>query len=298
MFQGAITAIVTPFKKDESLDLEALKRLVEFQIENNIDGIVPCGTTGESPTLEYDEHEAVVKTVIEAANGKSKVIAGAGSNSTKHAVELTKMAADLGADGTLHVSPYYNKPTQEGLFRHFSAVAKAADIPVVVYNIKGRTAVNIETPTLARLQKEHSNIVAVKEASGDINQMQDVLNTLPKKFDVLSGDDNMTFPLMKIGGKGVISVASNIVPDKIKQLTDYALKKKFNKTEELHNKLMPLFKGIFIETNPIPIKAALAMKGMIAESYRLPICEMQAENKEKLRKILEDLKVLEELRVA
>ncbi len=292
MFQGAITAIVTPFRKDESLDLAALRNLVDFQIKNRIDGIVPCGTTGESPTLEHEEHERVVKTVIDAANGRAKVIAGAGSNSTKHAVELTKLAADLGADATLHVSPYYNKPTQEGLFRHFSEVAKASDLPVIVYNIKGRTAVNVETPTLARLAKEHSNIAAVKEASGDISQMQDVLNTLPKSFDVLSGDDNMTFPLMKLGGRGVISVASNIAPDEIKQLTGYCLAKNFAKAEELHNRLMPLFKGIFAETNPIPIKAALAMKGMIAESYRLPMCEMQPENREKLKKILEELKII------
>ena len=292
MFQGAITAIVTPFRKDESLDLAALRSLVEFQIKNRIDGIVPCGTTGESPTLEHDEHEMVVKAVIDAANGRTKVIAGAGSNSTKHAVELTKLAADLGADATLHVSPYYNKPTQEGIFRHFSEVAKASDLPVIVYNIKGRTAVNVETPTLARLAKEHSNIVAVKEASGDINQMQDVLNTLPKSFDVLSGDDNMTLPLMKIGGMGVISVASNIAPDKIKQLADYCLAKNFAKAEELHNRLMPLFKGIFVETNPIPIKAALAMKGMIAEAYRLPMCEMRPENREKLKKTLEELKII------
>ena len=291
MFQGAITAIVTPFKKDESLDLGALKKLVEFQIKNKIDGIVPCGTTGESPTLEDDEHKRVVQTVIESAAGRAKVIAGAGSNSTKHAVELTKLASDLGADGTLHVCPYYNKPTQEGLYRHFREIAKAADIPVVVYNIKGRTAVNMETHTLARLAKEYSNIAAVKEASGDINQMQDVLNALPKNFNVLSGDDNMTFPLMKLGGKGVISVASNIIPLQIKQLVDYALAKNFSGAEELHNKLMPLFKGIFIETNPIPIKAALAMKGIIAEAYRLPMCEMQQDNKEKLKKILEDFSI-------
>lgn len=292
MFRGAITAIVTPFRVDGSLDLASLRGLVEFQIKNRIDGIVPCGTTGESPTLEHDEHKMVVKAVIDAADGRTKVIAGAGSNSTKHAVELTKMATELGADATLHVSPYYNKPTQEGLFRHFSAIAKASDLPIILYNIKGRTAVNIETPTLARLAKEHSNIVAVKEASGDISQMQDVLNTLPSSFGVLSGDDNMTFPLMKLGGRGVISVASNIVPDKIKQLTDYCLAKDFSNAEELHNRLMPLFKGIFIETNPIPIKAALAMKGMIAEAYRLPMCEMQPENREKLKKILEELKII------
>ena len=297
MFKGAITAIVTPFKEDGSLDEEALRRLVNFQIENKIGGIIPCGTTGESPTLEHDEHKKVVQTVIDAANGKTKVIAGAGSNSTKHAIDLTKLAADLGADATLHVCPYYNKPTQEGLFRHFSAIAKSADLPVVVYNIKGRTGINMETVTLARLAKEHSNIVAVKEASGDINQMQDVLNTLPKEFDVLSGDDKMTFPLMNIGGRGVISVASNIIPAEVRELTQRALNGDLQKAEEIHNKFLPLFEGIFIETNPLPIKAALAMKGMIKEAYRLPMCEMQAENKEKLRKMLEDFEVLDVLKV-
>ena len=292
MFKGAITAIVTPFKEDESLDLDALKRLVEFQIRNKIDGIVPCGTTGESPTLNYEEHEEVIETVIAAVNGRVPVIAGTGSNCTKEAIEMTIKAADAGADASLQVCPYYNKPTPEGLFRHFSAIARAVDIPIIIYNIKGRTGINMETATLARLAREHSNIVAVKEASGDINQMQDVLNTLPKEFDVLSGDDNMTFPLMKLGGKGVISVASNIIPNEIHNLAEYALKGDFKKAEELHNKLMPLFKGIFIETNPTPIKAALAMKGMIKESYRLPMCEMQPENKIKLKEILQGLKII------
>ena len=292
MFKGAITAIVTPFKEDESLDLDALKRLVEFQIRNKIDGIVPCGTTGESPTLNYEEHEEVIETVIGAVNGRVPVIAGTGSNCTKEAIEMTIKAADAGADASLQVCPYYNKPTPEGLFRHFSAIARAVDIPIIIYNIKGRTGINMETATLARLAREHSNIVAVKEASGDINQMQDVLNTLPKEFDVLSGDDNMTFPLMKLGGKGVISVASNIIPNEIHNLAEYALKGDFAKAEELHNRLMPLFKGIFIETNPTPIKAALAMKGMIKESYRLPMCEMQPENKIKLKEILQGLKII------
>ena len=292
MFKGAITAIVTPFKEDESLDLDALKRLVEFQIRNKIDGIVPCGTTGESPTLNYEEHDEVIETVIAAVNGRVPVIAGTGSNCTKEAIEMTIKAADAGADASLQVCPYYNKPTPEGLFRHFSAIARAVDIPIIIYNIKGRTGINMETATLARLAREHSNIVAVKEASGDINQMQDVLNTLPKEFDVLSGDDNMTFPLMKLGGKGVISVASNIIPNEIHNLAEYALKGDFKKAEELHNKLMPLFKGIFIETNPTPIKAALAMKGMIKESYRLPMCEMQPENKIKLKEILQGLKII------
>jgi 4-hydroxy-tetrahydrodipicolinate synthase len=292
MFKGAITAIVTPFKEDESLDEEALRGLVKFQIENKIDGIVPCGTTGESPTLDHEEHHKVIEIVIDEVKGKVPVIAGTGSNSTAEAVNLTKKAADVGANASLQVCPYYNKPTQEGLFRHFSAIAKAVDIPIVVYNIKGRTGINMETATLARLAKEHSNIVAVKEASGDINQMKDVLNTLPKEFDVLSGDDKMTIPLMEAGGKGVISVASNIIPNKVHELTQYALNGDLKKAKEMHNKLLPLFDGLFIETNPLPIKAALAMKGMIKEVYRLPMCEMKLENKEKLKKILEDSKIL------
>ena len=297
MFKGAITAIVTPFTEDGAFDEEAMRNLVEFQINNKIDGIVPCGTTGESPTLGHEgEHQKVIEVVIDAAKGRTKVIAGTGSNSTKEAIDMTKKAAEAGADASLQVCPYYNKPTPEGLFRHFSAIAKAVDIPIIIYNIKGRTGINMETATLARLAKEHSNIVAVKEASGDINQMQDVLNTLPKEFDVLSGDDKMTLPLMKIGGRGVISVASNIIPADVKQLTEYALNGDMEKAEELHNKLLPLFEGLFVETNPLPIKAALAMKGMIKESYRLPMCEMQAANREKLKELLDSYKILEDLK--
>lgn len=292
MFKGAITAIVTPFRENEEIDESALRRLVEFQIKNKIEGIVPCGTTGESPTLDYGEHDRVIEIVVDATNGKVPVIAGTGSNSAREAIEMTKHAADAGADASLQVCPYYNKPTQEGLFRHFSAIAKAVDIPMIIYNIQGRTSVNLETSTLARLSKEHSNIVGIKEASGSMAQMMDVINELPKNFDVLSGDDNMALPLMALGGKGVISVASNIIPREMHDLTELALKGDFEKAKALHYRLLPLFKGIFIETNPIPIKAALAMKGMIKESYRLPMCGMKPENKERLRKILEDLKVI------
>ena len=292
MFKGAITAIVTPFKENGDIDEEALRKLVEFQIKNKIDGIVPCGTTGESPTLDYEEHDRVIKIVIDATRGRVPVIAGTGSNSAKEAIEMTRHAADAGADASLQVCPYYNKPTQEGLYRHFSAIAKAVDIPIIIYNIQGRTAVNMETLTLARLAKEHPNIVGVKEASGNIAQMMDVLNELPKNFTVLSGDDNMTLPLMALGGKGVISVASNIIPRQMHDLCEHASKGNFEKTRKMHYELLPLFKGIFIETNPIPIKAALAMKGMIKESYRLPMCKMKAENREKLRKILKELKII------
>ena len=292
MFKGAITAIVTPFRQNGDLDKESLVKLVEFQIKNKIEGLVPCGTTGESPTLDYGEHQKVIEIAIDAANGKVPIIAGTGSNSAREAIEMTRHAADAGADASLQVCPYYNKPTQEGLYRHFSAIANAADIPIIIYNIQGRTAVNMETSTLARLAKEHSSIIGVKEASGNISQMMDVLNELPKNFDVLSGDDNMTLPLMALGGKGVISVASNIVPKEIHDLTQHALNGNFEKARSIHNRLLPLFKGIFIETNPIPIKAALAMKGMIKETYRLPMCEMKHDNREKLRMILKGLKII------
>ena len=292
MFKGAITAIVTPFRMNGELDEESLRNLIEFQIKNKIDGIVPCGTTGESPTLDYGEHDRVIEIVVDTAKGRVPIIAGTGSNSANEAIEMTRHAADAGADASLQVCPYYNKPTQEGLYRHFSAIAKAVDIPMVIYNIQGRTAVNLDTSTFARLVKEHSNIVGVKEASGNIAQMMDVLNELPKNFTVLSGDDNMTLPLMALGGKGVISVASNIIPREMHDLTEHALKGNFEKARKMHFKLLPLFKGIFIETNPIPIKAALAMKGMIKESYRLPMCEMKPENRERLRKILRALKIV------
>ena len=292
MFKGAITAIVTPFTMNGELDEESLRKLVEFQIKNKIDGIVPCGTTGESPTLNYEEHDKVIEIVIDAAKGRVPIIAGTGSNSAEEAIEITKHAADAGADASMQVCPYYNKPTQEGLFRHFSAIAKAVDIPMVIYNIQGRTAVNLETSTLARLAKEHSNIVGVKEGSGNLAQMMDVINQLPKNFAVLSGDDNFTLPLMALGGKGVISVASNIIPREMHDLCEYASKGNFEKARQMHYRLLPLFKGIFIETNPIPIKAALAMKGMVKESYRLPMCGMQPGSREQLRRILKDLKII------
>ena len=253
---------------------------------------MPCGTTGESPSLEKEDYEKVIKAAVDSANGKIPVIAGTGSNSTRHAVELTKMAADIGADASLLVCPYYNKPTQEGLYRHFSEIAKKVDIPLVIYNIQGRTGINMETQTLSRLAKEHSNIVAVKEASGNISQMMDVLSELPKEFSVLSGDDNLTFPLMALGGKGVISVASNIIPKEMHELADNMLNGKIDKAKKIHYSMLPLFKAIFIETNPIPIKTALSMKGMCKESFRLPMCSMNPANKEKLKNVLAGLGVI------
>jgi 4-hydroxy-tetrahydrodipicolinate synthase len=287
LFKGVYTAIVTPFNQDDSIDWDALKNLVEFQIENGVAGIVPCGTTGESPTLSHEEHDQVIEKIIEWVNKRCQVIAGTGSNATAEAIRLSQHAQEAGADGLLIVNPYYNKPTQEGLYRHFKTVANAVKIPVVVYNIKGRTAVNVETPTLMRLIKDCPNINAVKEASGDLDQMKDVIAQSPDDFSVLSGDDNITLDLIKAGGDGVVSVASNMIPDKMVAMVNAALDGNFEEAEKINNSLAEFFKGEFIETNPIPIKAALAMQGKIQEAYRLPMCEMAAENKKTWREILE-----------
>ena len=237
MFKGVFTAIVTPFKEDGSLDEECLKKLIDFNIENGVSGIVPCGTTGESPTLDHDEHDKVIEITVQHVNKRVPVIAGTGSNSTKEAIRLSKHAEEAGADGLLIVNPYYNKPTQEGLYRHFKAVADAVKIPVVVYNIKGRTAINVETPTLVRLMNDCDNIVAVKEASGDLDQMKDVIAQRKEGFSVLSGDDNITLELIKAGGNGVVSVASNIVPDRMVAMVKAALDGNFEEAERINNEL-------------------------------------------------------------
>jgi 4-hydroxy-tetrahydrodipicolinate synthase len=290
MLRGTLTALITPFKQDGSLDENALRRLVDFQIEKGIDGLVPCGTTGESPTLDYDEHNRVIDIVIGQAAGRVPVIAGTGANSTKEAVELTRHASEAGADYSLQVAPYYNKPTPEGQYRHFMTVADVG-LRCIVYNIKGRTGINIETPILMRMA-EHENIVAVKEASGDIKQMMDVIAQRPEGFSVLSGDDNMIYPLIALGGDGVISVVSNLMPEETGRLVHSALDGDYKTAREMHYRLMPIFKGAFIETNPIPVKAAMAMKGMCEEVYRLPMCEMQPENREKLKGICERMGAL------
>jgi 4-hydroxy-tetrahydrodipicolinate synthase len=291
MFEGVFTALVTPFTQEGKLDEQALRRLVDFQIAEGIDGLVPVGTTGESPTLEAEETEAVIRITVEQARGRVPVIAGAGSNSTDKAIHLSQAAKKLGANATLQVAPYYNKPTAEGFYRHFTAIADAVDLPMVIYNIAGRTGKNIENPTMLKLAA-HRNVVAVKEASGDINQMMNLIAQKPADFDVLSGDDNLAFPLIALGGKGVISVASNLVPGRMKEFIGTALKGQWDKARELHYKLLPLFKAIFIETNPIPIKAALAMKGMMQEVYRLPMCPLGAENRKTLAGALRELKIL------
>jgi len=291
MFQGVFTAIVTPFNADKSINEEDLKKLIDFNVENGVSGIVPMGTTGESPTLNHDEHIQVIEIVCKHLNKRVPVIAGTGSNSTKEALFMTSRAKDLGADASLQVAPYYNKPTQEGFYLHFKAIADEVDLPMIIYNIPGRTGKNIETDTIVRLA-EHPNIIGVKEASGSLPQMMDVIYRTPDDFIVLSGDDNLTLPLMAAGGKGVISVASNIIPDRMSAMVRAGLNGNFEEMRKLHYELLPFFKVEFIETNPIPIKTALAMKGMIKEVFRLPMCEMSAENKKKLKIVLKNLKIL------
>lgn len=291
MFAGVYTAIVTPFKKDGRVDEPALRKLVDYQIEGGVQGLVPMGTTGESPSLNIEEHNHVIDVVVNQAGGRVLVIAGTGSNCTDEAIIMTRHAKQAGADASLQVAPYYNKPTQEGFFKHFSKIADSVDIPIIVYNIPGRTGKNIENTTMLRLAK-HKNIVGVKEASGSIPQMMDLIHKKPTDFVVLSGDDNLTLPLMAVGGKGVVSVASNFVPDKMAAMVQAALKEDWVKARKLHYQLLPLFKAIFIETNPIPIKAALAMKGMIEEVYRLPMCPMSADNRKKFIQVLKQMKLL------
>ncbi|HKC83900.1 MAG TPA: 4-hydroxy-tetrahydrodipicolinate synthase, partial [bacterium] len=267
--QGSIVALVTPFR-DGKVDDVKLRELVEFHVKHGTDGIVACGTTGEDPGLSADEHERVVEAIIEAAAGRIFVIVGTGSNSTAHTIELTKQAERARASAALVVNPYYNKPTQEGLYRHFRAVAEATGLPVFVYNIQSRTAVNVETPTLERLVRDCRNIVGVKEASGSLDQMSQVIAACGPDFIVLSGDDNVTLPLMAIGGRGVISVIANIVPRDTADMVHAALDGDFKRARELHYKLYPLARAAFLETNPIPIKEAMAMAGMIEPEFRLP----------------------------
>jgi 4-hydroxy-tetrahydrodipicolinate synthase len=289
--EGVYTALVTPMAADGAVDEKALRRLVDMQVEAGISGLVPVGTTGESPTLDGDECRQVIRIVVEQARGRVPVIAGAGSNSTAEAVHYARDAKEVGASATLQVAPYYNKPTNPGFLGHFRAIADAVDLPLVVYNIAARTGKNIDNPTMLELAG-HRNITAVKEASGDIGQIMDLIAKKPTGFSVLSGDDNLVFPIMALGGTGVISVASNLVPGPMVSFVAAALKGDWNSARRMHYELLPLFKAIFIETNPIPIKAAMAMKGLIVESYRLPMCPMTSKNRELLQAALKDLKIL------
>ena len=286
MFSGAIVAIVTPFKKGK-VDEKSLRELIEFQIKNGTDGIVPCGTTGESSTLSHEEHDRVIEITIDAVKKRVPVIAGTGSNSTDEALRLTKHAHEAGADGALMVCPYYNRPTQEGLYQHFKIIAESVPIPIVPYNIPSRTGVNLMPETVARLAKI-SNIVGIKEASGSLKQMQDVISLCGEKFDVLSGDDFFTFPLLSIGGRGVISVVSNIVPADMAAMIDAFEAGDIKKAKELHHKLVPLIDALFIETNPVPVKAALSMMGKISYDVRLPMYKMSDGNYEKLKAVMKN----------
>ena len=289
--QGSFTALITPFR-DGKVDTAAFKRLVEWQIDQGAHGLVPCGTTGESPTLSHEEHKRVVELCIETAAGRVPVIAGTGSNSTAEAVDMTVHAAKVGATGALLVSPYYNKPTQQGLYEHFRAIAQAApELPLILYNIQGRTAVNIETDTLARLA-QIPNIVGVKEASGSLDQMTSVVLACGPEFTMLSGDDSLTLPLMAVGGRGVISVLANLMPREVAELTHAALDGDWKRAREVHWRLFPICRAMFIETNPIPVKEAMAMLGMIRAEWRLPMCPMSDPNRERLRKVLVQAGVL------
>lgn len=287
MIQGCATALVTPFTAKGELDEEGLRNLVTFQEENGVDYLVPCGTTGESATLSHAEHLKVINIVIDQAK-KAKVIAGAGSNSTSEAVHLSKGAKDLGAHALLSISPYYNKPTQKGIIKHYETIATAVDIPVIVYNVPGRTSSNINPPTVIQLAKI-PNIVGIKEASGNMGQIMSILAQAPKGFSVLSGDDPLTFPIMAMGGNGVISVASNVDPLSVSSMVHYALMGRWEEARKEHFKLLPLYNGLFIETNPIPVKTALRMMGKPAGPFRLPLCDMDPANQEVLRKMLADL---------
>ena len=281
MIRGAIVAIVTPFK-DGKVDEEALRRLIDEQIANGTDGISPCGTTGESTTLSHEEHDRVIEVTVEAVNKRVPVIAGTGSNSTAEAVRLTKHAWKAGADAALMVCPYYNRPTQEGLYLHYRAIAEEVPIPIVIYNIPGRTGTNLQTETLARLA-EIPNIVGVKEASGSLKQMSDVVRLCGPDFSVLSGDDIFTLALMAIGGAGVISVISNVAPRDMAEMVDSFTAGDLSKARMLHHKMSPLIDALFLETNPIPVKAALAMMGKITYELRLPLCRMGDKNEAMLK---------------
>jgi 4-hydroxy-tetrahydrodipicolinate synthase len=290
MFKGSIVAIVTPFTNG-AVDTEKLRELVEFQIAGGTDAIVPCGTTGEASTLDYDEHMHVVKTVIEQVNKRVPVIAGTGSNSTQEAIELSEKAKAAGADGVLLVTPYYNKPTQEGLVRHYTAIADAVALPQILYNVPGRTGVNMLPETVARLAP-HKNIVAIKEATGSLQQASEILALCGDKIDVLSGDDFITFPMMACGAKGVISVLANIMPKAVGDLTDAFYAGDLEKARQLHLHTLKIGNAMFIESNPVPVKTALGLMGKCSAEVRLPLCEMGAANKAKLAEIMKEYKLI------
>jgi 4-hydroxy-tetrahydrodipicolinate synthase len=285
MFTGTYTAIVTPFKNGQ-LDTAAFERLVKLQIKSGVDGIVPVGTTGESPTVTTAEHIEIIRLAVKFAAGKVQVLAGTGANSTAEAIHLTKAAEQAGADGSLQVAPYYNKPSQQGLFQHFHAIARATKLPIVLYSIPGRCGIEIGVETVSQLVHDSVNIVGIKEAGGSADRVSQLRAALGDKFTILSGDDSLTLPFMAVGAQGVISVASNVIPREVSQMVSAFTKGKPALALKYHAKFYPMFKDLFIETNPVPVKAALAMMGLIEEEYRLPLVAMSAVNREKLRKTL------------
>jgi 4-hydroxy-tetrahydrodipicolinate synthase len=285
MFRGTFTALVTPFR-DGTIDVPAFEKLIESQIAAGITGVVAVGTTGESPTLSHDEREQVIRLAIEIAQGRCQVLAGTGSYSTSDAIAATLAAEKLGVDGALTVSPYYNKPSQEGLFRHFRAIAQATGLRIMLYNIPGRCGVDITAPTVERLANECSNIVSIKEASGSVERVSDLCGRLPEAFTILSGDDGLTLPFMAVGAVGVVSVASNLLPSKVCALVRAFESGDLRVAQEIHRRLSGIFKDLFIEPNPVPIKTALAWRGLMSSDVRLPLCEMTAANEVRLRETL------------
>ncbi|HEY2119676.1 MAG TPA: 4-hydroxy-tetrahydrodipicolinate synthase [Candidatus Acidoferrum sp.] len=297
MFTGTGTALVTPFRADGTLDEPTLRALVKRQIAAGIDFLVPCGTTGESPTLTHEEHLRVVEITMEIAKGKAPVLAGAGGYNTAEVISMARKLGEMGADGILSVTPYYNKPTQEGLYQHFKAIANAITLPIILYSVQGRTGVNIEPATVARLAKVE-NIIGIKEASGNIGQMATILNTVPEDFIVLSGDDAITLPLIALGGRGVISVLSNEIPAEMARLMRLALSGDFPGAREIHRKFHPLMEINFVESNPIPVKAAMAEMGLLEAVWRLPLVAPKEENRERIRAVLESVNLIERAHAA
>ena len=292
--RGCATALVTPFTSDGAVDVERLRALIEYQIAGGIRLLVPCGTTGESATMSDEEDQLVIKTTVEVANGRAKVIAGTGSNSTAAAIQYSQTARDLGVNAVLSVAPYYNKPTQEGLYAHFRAIAESvSDLPVVIYNVPGRTSSTISAETTVRLAREVENIVAVKEASGSLPLIMEILRSRPDGFRVISGDDSFTLAIIALGGDGLISVASNEIPGLMNQLVDLALSGNWDEARSLHYRLLPLLEANFIESSPGPVKAAMAMMGLIEENFRLPLVPIQEKSRVRLREVLRELDLVQ-----
>jgi 4-hydroxy-tetrahydrodipicolinate synthase len=291
MFSGTIVALVTPFKKNGNINFGKIKELVEFHLKKGTDGIVPCGTTGESPTISNEEKLKIFDTIVKTNNGKIPIIAGTGNYDTHETIELTKRAKSMGANAALVITPYYNKPTQEGLYRHFMTVADKTDFPIVVYNVPGRTSVNILPETVERFAN-HEMIVAIKEASGNLGQISDLYNRVGDKLDILSGDDGLTLPMLSIGAKGIISVTANIVPAKVKEMIQAFNENNRQRAMELHHKLEDLNRVLFLETNPIPIKTAMNLMGFDVGGFRLPLCDMSQANLDRLKTVLESYQLI------